>query len=103
MASYVINLCVALLVASTMLVTLPGATRAAGQCLDNREVQSMIAAHAIKTWPAIKSLAGISAGYSEVSPVRVCEQGGQPYYVVNVQGPGGEFKQLVLNAVDGSN
>ena len=105
MASFVINLCMAMLVASTMLVTimLPGTANAAGQCLDNRAVQALIASHAIKTWPAIKALAGISGGYSEVSPVRVCEQDGQPYYVVNVQGPRGEFKQLVLNAVDGSN
>ena len=50
----------------------------------------------------VKALAGISEQYKEVSAVRVCEQGGQPYYVVNVAGPSGESRQLVINAVDGS-
>jgi hypothetical protein len=76
--------------------------RADGECMDNRTVQALIASHQIKTWPAIKAMAGISDQYKEVSAVRVCEQGGQPYYVVNVAGPSGESKQLVINAVDGS-
>jgi len=76
--------------------------QAAGTCVDNRTVQALIASHQIKTWPAIKALAGISDQYKEVSAVRVCEQGGQPYYVVNVAGPSGESEQLVINAVTGS-
>ncbi|HVW93840.1 MAG TPA: hypothetical protein VHB74_14695 [Devosia sp.] len=72
-------------------------------CMDNRAVQALIASHRIKTWPAIKAMAGVSDQYKEVSAVRVCELSGTPYYVVNVAGPTGESRQLVLNAVTGSN
>jgi hypothetical protein len=104
MAGYLGNCCMSLLLASTMLaaVTASGAARAADTCLDNRAVQALIASHQIKTWPAIKALAGISDQYKEVSAVRVCQEDDRPYYVVNVAGPSGESKQLVLNAVDGS-
>ena len=103
MIGSVIHLCMTVLVVATMLASagVSSPTRAAA-CMDNRAVQALIAAHQIKTWPAIKALAGISDKYKEVSAVRVCEQGGAPYYVVNVAGPSGESKQLVLNAVDGS-
>ncbi len=74
-----------------------------GGCMDNRDVQAAIAANQIKTWPAIKRLAGVPDSWKEVSAVRVCEAGGAPYYVVNVAGPSGESKQLILNAIDGSN
>jgi hypothetical protein len=105
MISSVLNLLMTMLVASTMVVgtASPSAARAIGGCMDNRAVQAAIAAHQIKTWPAIKAMAGVSEQYKEVSAVRVCEQDGQPFYVVNVAGPAGESKQLVLNAVDGTN
>ncbi len=74
-----------------------------GACLDNRDVQAAIASHQIKTWPAIKAMAGVSENYKEVGAVRVCDEGGEPYYVVNVAGPTGESKQLRLNAVTGAN
>ncbi|MGN6103478.1 MAG: hypothetical protein ACTHOR_20255 [Devosia sp.] len=90
-----------IIIAAMAAAPLQGAA-AAGTCIDNRAVQALIAQHRIKTWPAIKALAGISDEYKEVSAVRVCEQGGAPYYVVNVAGPSGESKQLVINAVDGS-
>jgi hypothetical protein len=104
MAGYLINFGVTLLLASTVLVAAaaPGSAEAAGACLDNRAVQALIASHQIKTWPAIKAMAGISDQYKEVSAVRVCQEDDQPYYVVNVAGPSGESKQLILNAVDGS-
>jgi hypothetical protein len=103
MFGHLINLVATALIAATMAgAAAPAAVRAAGQCMDNRAVQALIASHQIKTWPAIKALAGISEQYKEVSAVRVCEQGGQPYYVVNVAGPSGESRQLVINAVDGS-
>ncbi len=92
-----------LLVASTLAVaTAPVRAQADTTCLDNRAVQAMIASHQIKTWPAIKALAGISDQYKEVSAVRVCQEGDTPYYVVNVAGPTGESEQLVLNAVNGA-
>jgi hypothetical protein len=105
MINSVLNLLIAASLASTMLVATagPSAARDIGGCMDNRAVQAAIAAHQIKTWPAIKAMARVSDQYKEVSAVRVCEQDGQPYYVVNVSGPSGESKQLVLNAVDGSN
>jgi hypothetical protein len=80
----------------------PLPARAADGCLANRAAQALIAQHKIKTWPTIKALAGISDEYKEVSAVKVCEQDGTPYYVVNVAGPSGVSKQLVLNAIDGS-
>jgi hypothetical protein len=104
MVSSLINLVVTLLVAATAYasVGLPAAADSGGACMDNRSVQALIANHQIKTWPAIKALAGISDKYKEVSAVRVCQEDGTPYYVVNVAGPSGESKQLVLNAIDGS-
>lgn len=103
MLGHLINLVATALIAATMAgAAAPAVAQAAGQCMDNRAVQALIAGHQIKTWPAIKAMAGISDQYKEVSAVRVCEQGGQPYYVVNVAGPSGESRQLVINAVDGS-
>ena len=103
MAAYLMNVFATIVVTATMIVAFSApSARAAGACLENRLVQDMISKHEIKTWPAIKAIAGISDQYKEVSAVRVCEQGGQPYYVVNVAGPSGESKQLVINAVDGS-
>ena len=104
MVSSLINLVVTLLVAATAYasVGLPAAADSGSACMDNRSVQALIANHQIKTWPAIKALAGISDKYKEVSAVRVCQEDGTPYYVVNVAGPSGESKQLVLNAIDGS-
>jgi hypothetical protein len=80
----------------------PSAAHAANGCVDNRTVQSMIASGQIKTWPGVKAMAGIPEQYKEVSAVRLCVRGGQPYYIVNMAGPSGESKQLVLNAVTGS-
>ena len=104
MVSSLINIVMTLLVAATAYSAagLPAAADSNGTCMDNRSVQALIARHAIKTWPAIKVLAGISDKYKEVSAVRVCQEDGTPYYVVNVAGPAGESKQLILNAVDGS-
>lgn len=105
MANSLYKLCAALLFAAALPLAPSPATAADGDgaCLPNRAVQALIAGHKIKTWPAIKAMAGISEQYKEVSAVRVCKQSGEPYYVVNVAGPSGESKQLVLNAVDGSN
>ena len=105
MVTTLVHLFMTMAIATTMFATAtsPSAARAFGACMDNRAVQAAIASHQIKTWPAIKAMAGISGQYTEVGAVKVCEQGGQPYYVVNVSGPSGEYKQLVLNAVDGSN
>ena len=96
------SLCRTTFLAVVLFAVAAPAAATAASCLDNRAVQALIASHQIKTWPAIKAMANISEQYKEVSAVRVCEQGGQPYYVVNVAGPSGESKQLVLNAVDGS-
>jgi len=103
MARHSTNLCLA-----TLFAVLSGAffdapaAHAVGDCIDNRAVQALIATRQIKTWPAIKAMAGLSDRYTEISRVQVCEMGGQRYYVVNVQGPGGEVQQLVVNAVNGS-
>ncbi|HTJ58204.1 MAG TPA: hypothetical protein VL418_11635 [Devosiaceae bacterium] len=103
MSGYLINFCMAVVLASSLLgaVAAPSAAYAAG-CINNRAVQALIATHKIKTWPAIKALAGISDQYKEVSAVRVCQEDDRLYYVVNVAGPSGESEQLVVNAVDGS-
>ena len=103
MARHLINLCLATFIASSLFaLSGAGTATAADSCIDNRAVQALIAVQQIKTWPAIKAMAGISDQYTEISRVQVCEQGGQRYYVVNVQGPRGEVRQLVVNAVDGS-
>lgn len=103
MAGQLINLCVTVALASTLLAAVAGPSPAtAASCMNNRAVQALIATHKIKTWPAIKAMAGIPEQYKEVSAVRVCEQDDQLYYVVNVAGPSGESKQLVINAVNGS-
>jgi hypothetical protein len=103
MASCLSTLCaILILVAALGPAVSFGAQLPANGCLDRRQAQALVTSHQIKTWPAIKSIAGISDQYKEVSAVRVCERGGQPYYVVNVAAPYGESKQLVLNAVDGS-
>ena len=104
MVSTLINFYAAVLVAAMFYASagLPAAADSSSACMDNRSVQALIASHSIKTWPAIKALAGISDKYKEVSAVRVCQEDGTPYYVVNVAGPSGESKQLVLNAIDGS-
>jgi hypothetical protein len=104
MVSSVINIVLTLIVAATAYasVGLPAAADSNGTCMDSRSAQALVTSHKIKTWPAIKVLAGISDKYKEVSAVRVCQEGGTPYYVVNVAGPAGDSKQLVLNAIDGS-
>lgn len=101
MAGHLINLVLATFLASTAFA-LSGAdaVRAADLCLNRLAVQDLITSGQIKTWPAIKALAGITG--TEISRVQVCERGGQRYYVVNVQGPRGEVRQLVVNAVNGS-
>jgi hypothetical protein len=103
MASYLIKLWLGVLLASTAAVTVDAVpARAVDLCLDNRAAQELISTKQIKTWPAIKALAGISGQYTEISRVQVCEQGGERYYVVNVQGPRGEVKRLVVNAITGA-
>lgn len=103
MAGSLMNFCIAVAFTATLLaaVAMPSAA-SAGSCMDNRAAQALIATHKIKTWPAIKALAGIPEQYKEVSAVRVCQEDDQLYYVVNVAGPSGKSKQLVVNAVDGS-
>ena len=104
MVSALTNLFAVLVLGALALAALAGPVpvRAADGCLANRAAQALVAQHKIKTWPTIKALAGISDQYKEVSAVKVCEQDGTPYYVVNVAGPSGVSKQLVLNAIDGS-
>jgi hypothetical protein len=104
MASALTNLYTALVLGTLALAAGadPLPARAADGCLANRAAQALVAQHKIKTWPTIKALAGVSDQYKEVSAVKVCEQDGTPYYVVNVAGPSGESKQLILNAIDGS-
>lgn len=104
MAKCVVHLWLAAgLVSALSVLAVPTQAAEGDSCMDNRSVQALIASHRIKTWPAIKAMAGVSDQYKEVSAVRVCELGGAPYYVVNVAGPTGESRQLVLNAVTGSN
>ena len=102
MLSSLANLCATLIAATVFAALAPHAALAAGPCLDNPEVQAAMSADQIKSWPTIRAMAGISDQYKDLSAARVCEQNGQLYYFVNVAGPSGESKQLVLNAVDGS-
>jgi hypothetical protein len=104
MARALIHVYAVLLVGALALAAAAGPlpARAADGCLTRPAAQALVTQHKIKTWPAIKALAGISDEYKEVSAVKVCEQDGTPYYVVNVAGPSGVSKQLVLNAIDGS-
>ena len=105
MAGSLIKLCITILVASTVAAAAdsPYGVEAAAGCLSRPAVQALIASRQIKTWPEIKQMAGVSDEYKEVGSVKVCEQRGAPYYVVNVTTPSGDSKRLVLNAVDGSN
>jgi hypothetical protein len=104
MVATLVNLFMTMVIATTMFATAtaPSAARTFGACMAPRDVQAAIAAKQIKRWSEIKALAGISDQYKELS-VKVCEEGDKPYYVVNVYGPAGDSKTLVLNAVDGSN
>ena len=78
------------------------AAKADRNCLTDQQIQVAIAAGQIKSWPKIKTLAGVAMDYQEVSDVRVCLIQGIPYYTVNVVSPGGEATKIVLNAVDGT-
>jgi hypothetical protein len=73
-----------------------------GDCLAPNAIQQAIQAGEIQSWAAVRRMAGIPPGYSEVSGVQVCRRGGQLYYIVSVVTPSGEARRLALNAVDGS-
>ena len=103
MMHFWVNICMSLVTAAMLLgITAGPGFAGPGGCLDSRAVQEAIASHQIKSWPAVKAMAGMSENYKEVGAVRVCDEGGQPYYVVNVTGPSGESKTLHLNAVTGA-
>src|SRR5262245_51421130 len=101
MASSPINFLAAILVSSAAFVAC-GALARAADCIDNRDVQTLIATHQIKTWPSVKQMAGYG-NYKDIGAAEVCRVGGVPHYFVNAQAPTGEPKRLVLNATDGSN
>lgn len=73
-----------------------------GECLAPNAIQQAIQSGEIQSWAAVRRMAGIPQGYSEVSGVQVCRRGGQLYYIVSVVSPSGEARRLALNAVDGS-
>ena len=89
--------------AAVALAAVPAEAQVARQanCLSDQEIQKEITSGMIRSWPAIKKLAGIS-NYQEVSDVRVCMINGKPFYEVNIVSPSGEAKKVVLNALDGS-
>ena len=72
-------------------------------------MQALIASHQIKTWPAIKAMAGVSDQYKEVSAVRVCQAGRHALLcrqrrgaLGRVQAAGAERRRRVgLNAASG--
>jgi len=92
------------LLAASMVMALSTAPALAqgGECLTDRAIAQAIAAGEIRSWAAVKRLAGIPANFAEVSNVEVCRRGAQLYYSVSVVSPTGEARRLVLNAVDGS-
>jgi hypothetical protein len=92
------------LLAASLAFTLPAPHAAAqgGECLTDRAIQQAIAGGEIRSWAAIRRMAGVPSSFSEVSNVQLCRRGGGLYYVVSVVSPSGEARRLVLNAVDGS-
>lgn len=103
MAIFWRRLCLNLMLVATIAAagTMPSVAAPNG-CLDPVQANALVKSGKIMTWPAIRAKAGISRKYREIGAVRVCEQGGQPYYVVNVASPSGESKTLRVNAVTGA-
>ncbi|MDR3475179.1 MAG: hypothetical protein P4M09_26305 [Devosia sp.] len=102
MAGYLIKLWVGMLLASTAAVMVAAVpARAADVCLDTVAAQALVTSGQIKKWPEIRAMAGISSQYKQLK-LKVCDHGGQHYYVVNVLGPSGDSRTLFVNAVDGS-
>ena len=100
MMQFWVNLCMSLLMAAILFgsAATPGF---AAQCLDGPSVQAAISSKQIKSWPTVKALAGIPRTYREVGTLRVCDEGGAPYYEIGVTSPTGDSKQLRINAVTG--
>jgi hypothetical protein len=75
---------------------------AGGSCLSEEQIAKSIGSGQIRSWRAIRQMAGIPADYYETSDVRVCLRNGAPFYIVNMVSPKGENVKYVLNALDGS-
>lgn len=75
---------------------------AGGACMSEQEIAKAIGSGQIRSWRAIRQMAGIPADYYETSDVRVCVRNGAPFYIVNMVSPKGENVKYVLNALDGS-
>ena len=71
-------------------------------CLSEPEIEAAIASGQIQSWAKIRDLANIPKNYKEASDVQVCMRAGQPYFIVSMVSPKGEYFKIVLNAVDGS-
>lgn len=72
-----------------------------GSCLGKRDIQNAVSSGDILPLASILSYAGVEQS-QEVLSVKVCDRGGQPYYVVAVVDAYGEVQNLTLNAVTGS-
>ncbi len=70
-----------------------------GACLSDRAIQNAVASGKILPLNEILALAGL-AGTKVLPPVKVCDQGGQPYYIVSVL-QGGQAQSIALNAITG--
>ncbi|UJW85527.1 hypothetical protein [Devosia sp. SL43] len=65
-------------------------------CLDNRQIQEMVASGQIMSLADVLASAGID-GNSEILNVQVCDQGGL-VYIIGLLTPSGEAQNLVLSA-----
>jgi uncharacterized membrane protein YkoI len=73
-----------------------------GSCLEPRDIQNAVSSGDILPLASILSYAGVDQA-QEVLSVKVCDRGGQLYYVVAVlDDASNEVQNLTLNAVTGS-
>lgn len=87
------------LLASTALFLSGVPANAQGACLSSQQIQSAVASGSILPLNEILARSGIPPN-TVLSPVRVCDQGGQPYYQIPVD-EGGQARTIALNAITG--
>ena len=85
-----------LLLASTALALLALPANAQGACLSDRDIQNAVASRQILPSDEVLRQAGIRPNQI-VGKLRVCDQGGQLFYMVPVL-QGGEAKTISLRA-----
>ena len=86
-----------------VLVSSPAVSQSGGDnCLSGGEIQMAIVDGEIRPLNQILQAAGISGDVKVLEPVRVCLDGGEPYYLLNLLNSDGDARKVVLHAVTGA-